>query len=165
MQHFKVPPDKENIIILSVCTTLSCFLLFIGYKGSPPISVHPVFLVLLSVAGLALELRFIYLSQDTITVQYLFHIKRKIAIDRVKSIEFVSQGKTSYLFISLDNCPSFAQSGQSIRNYVFLHPVKLIAFYVPFKKRSAYCDIIVKMYSNVRFIGWDPLRISEDPTS
>ncbi len=162
MQYFKLPPDKVNIIILSFCSMLSCFLLFIGYKGSPPISVHPGFLVLLSIVGLSLELRFICLSQDNITVQYLLHIKRKIAFERVKCIEFVSQGKTSYMFFTLDNCPSFAQSGQSIRNYIFLHPIKLIAIYVPFKKRTDYYNTISKIYSNVRVIGWDPLSDNRD---
>lgn len=148
----KIPPNKENVFIFLVGSVISCALMAMGYKGNPPITIHPSLLLLLAMVALFFEIRFVYLEQKTISVHYLFGIKRNIPLVRVRKIEFVSQKGEHYLVISLDNCPSFYESGQSIRDYAFRHPIKLIVVPITEKQAIEYARAIKDLYPNAAFV-------------
>lgn len=143
-----IPPDKDALVLLSICAMISGALILLGYEGAPPLNASPYLLLCISIIGLYQSTRTVVFSKKAIQIKYiLFH--RTIDWHRVKGIEFVPQQHNYYIFICLGNCPFWSETTMKLRPYIVLHPTKLVAIRIAKEQSDVYMEKLKEYCCNV----------------
>ena len=136
MIRIKTPLWKVGLLLM--CVVLELFVLFLPKEDSVRIiHISPVLLISLvlivislSLIGIATEWKTVYVGLHEMCICYYpLFFKRKIALDRIHSLDLIIKDGEYTLLFALDSCPSLRNDIGSTTNYkrfVSRHPIKVI---------------------------------------